>query len=582
MVRKKHHSDSSKSKRPATGRQKKRILLFSLTNCTIAPVLERILPDMGCELTNVVAQEIEGGGLELISHRSWESIIAEMIRLKHDAVILINSKGIDDGELWLAVAETFRIPVFNWFTDHPRFCPWRPVEIQSDALHVVLWDAGYTEELIALGYRHVHPLPLAADSRIADSLADEPLDPPCDVAFVGSLSDHRIRALREELMARLEKAKHPDADEANRLIEKGRQWTREHRGRSIFQYADSIDPESLPEDEFDKREAVRLIAAIIDFENMRDDRLELASALRDKGLQVWGDAAWKDQIPSEQFRGFVSYQDVGRIYHDARIIVNLSRGQLLTAVNQRVYDAPMCGGFLITDRRPGLADILEPGVDMAVYDDVRELPGLIDEYLANESLRREMSARAKRRIMDAHLYEHRVQTLFQWIEEAHQENRSTKALPLAPEWQQRLARVAPALVAEGHIDEAQQLANALSRRGDMTPYGEVVLAVSDLFGARKDVEKAYKRLKRAHESGVAESRPYYALTLANLKQFDEVVHVIGQTPEDERLALEWRLLGHSWRCRNQPRQALQAYDRALMLEPNNKEILAAIELLQNS
>ena len=74
----------------------------------------------------------------------------------------------------------------------------------------------------------------------------------------------------------------------------------------------------------------------------------------------------------------------------------------------RAADVPAAGGFLLTDFREQLGEILEVGKEVACYRDPGEIPLLVRFYLENESARREMAARARARVLAEHTYVHRL------------------------------------------------------------------------------------------------------------------------------------------------------------------------------
>jgi spore maturation protein CgeB len=105
------------------------------------------------------------------------------------------------------------------------------------------------------------------------------------------------------------------------------------------------------------------------------------------------------------------YADLPRFYPMSRISLNCTSRQMKGAVNQRVFDVPASGGFVLTDRREQLEGLFEPGREVLVYDGPEEIPGLVERLLADDPLRREVSRAARARILAGHTYEHRLAEL---------------------------------------------------------------------------------------------------------------------------------------------------------------------------
>ena len=85
------------------------------------------------------------------------------------------------------------------------------------------------------------------------------------------------------------------------------------------------------------------------------------------------------------------------------------------AVNQRVFDVPAAGGFLLTDFREQLAECFEPGREMVCYQEPGELPELAEFYLKRPELRARLARRARRRVLAEHTYRHRVAAMVETL-----------------------------------------------------------------------------------------------------------------------------------------------------------------------
>jgi spore maturation protein CgeB len=50
-----------------------------------------------------------------------------------------------------------------------------------------------------------------------------------------------------------------------------------------------------------------------------------------------------------------------------------------------------CGGFLITNYQEELMEYFEPGTDLVIYEDVKDLAVKTEYYLAHDDLRRKIA-----------------------------------------------------------------------------------------------------------------------------------------------------------------------------------------------
>jgi spore maturation protein CgeB len=102
------------------------------------------------------------------------------------------------------------------------------------------------------------------------------------------------------------------------------------------------------------------------------------------------------------------YDELPRIYGESAINFNATSLQMKAAVNQRIFDAPAAGGFVLTDFREQLAELFEVGEEVVIFRDPEEIPDLVRFYLKNPKLRTKITAKARRRVLGEHTYRHRV------------------------------------------------------------------------------------------------------------------------------------------------------------------------------
>lgn len=107
------------------------------------------------------------------------------------------------------------------------------------------------------------------------------------------------------------------------------------------------------------------------------------------------------------------YADLPAFYPMSEISFNCTSRQMKGAVNQRIFDVPACGGFVLTDYREQMEDLFEPDSEIIAYKDIRDIPELLKRWLGDENGRRRVSEAARDRILASHTYEHRLQNLIE-------------------------------------------------------------------------------------------------------------------------------------------------------------------------
>ncbi|MCB2184824.1 MAG: glycosyltransferase [Deltaproteobacteria bacterium] len=138
-------------------------------------------------------------------------------------------------------------------------------------------------------------------------------------------------------------------------------------------------------------------------------------------LGVWGTdwpregplaAAWAEP------RRRLDSGEVVKVYNACDIVLNLHSSVEATLevgradfVNPRTLEVPACGGFQLVDQVPQLGRFLEPGREVAVYTNRRELKETALHFLAHPGERAEMAQAARRKVLDRHTYYHRMERL---------------------------------------------------------------------------------------------------------------------------------------------------------------------------
>jgi spore maturation protein CgeB len=83
------------------------------------------------------------------------------------------------------------------------------------------------------------------------------------------------------------------------------------------------------------------------------------------------------------------------------------------AVNQRVFDVPACGGFLLTDEQESLEELFEIGREVVTFRHPEEIPELARFYLGHPADRDAVARRGRQRVLAEHTYRHRLSDLVQ-------------------------------------------------------------------------------------------------------------------------------------------------------------------------
>ena len=104
-------------------------------------------------------------------------------------------------------------------------------------------------------------------------------------------------------------------------------------------------------------------------------------------------------------------EELAPFYRDCIVNVNSTSIQMATAVNQRVFDCPGAGGFLLTDHQASLADLFDMESEVAVYSTLEEAREQLRWFKERPEARKEIVERARKRILGEHTYRHRLEAM---------------------------------------------------------------------------------------------------------------------------------------------------------------------------
>ena len=160
------------------------------------------------------------------------------------------------------------------------------------------------------------------------------------------------------------------------------------------------------------------IEFLIQFEGTARMRTTLIERMNPYGVEVRGDVHWLQLTP--RCSGKISYAgELARYYRETAINLNITNLQMATSVNQRVFDAPASGGFVLTDRQSDMERLFDPESEIATYDSWEELEDKVEYYLAHPAERRLITQKAQQRILAEHTYVHRLKTLEAFLRERY-------------------------------------------------------------------------------------------------------------------------------------------------------------------
>jgi len=355
------------------------------------------------------------------STRFVEDLLRRVLEFKPDFLLTVNHFGLDSQGRLAELLERLNLPLASWFVDNPHLILSRHAGLARAGTVIFTWDADNVPSLTAQGYANVHYLPLATDATRFRPGLGQGLDSRqsdawrAEVSFVG---DSMRRAVADSLAA-CGGPKEFVADHVSLAAEFGAATE-----RSVQDFLEARHPEHAAALKSLDDDASRLACeSLLTWEATRQYRARCVRALSGFDAVVAGDPdGWSHEFaPGGTVRLLPRldyYRDLPAFYPLSAVNLNCTSRQMKGAVNQRVFDVPACGGFVLTDRRAQLEALFEPGSEVIVYDGPEEIAELAQRYLDDEAGRTRVIQAARRRILAEHTYEHRLARLLQVMRES--------------------------------------------------------------------------------------------------------------------------------------------------------------------
>ncbi len=316
-----------------------------------------------------------------------------LIEFRPDFVLTINMSGMDLSGLFARFFEDVQIPYVTWFVDDPRTILMERTDYASPYAVAFTWERSYTADLEGAGFPVVATLPLAVDPHVFNRVPREAWEHP--PSFVGnsmvSYAQHTWEGLRDW----------PDLTVAvQQSLDEGR-VTRQRFARGLHEL---LKPSYIKTLTAEQRRHAEMVFFV---DGTRRLRHAMASALVPEGVVLRGDAGWRVSFPTsgDPLRYL---EDMPSFFGGCEVNLNSTSIQMETTVNQRVFDCPAAGGFLLTDYQPALDELFDVERECAVYRSLDECRELLRFFRAHPSARREIVGRARARILGEHTYAHRL------------------------------------------------------------------------------------------------------------------------------------------------------------------------------
>jgi len=321
-----------------------------------------------------------------------EDFLQSAIDFQPDFVFTVNMLGFDAGGTLLGLLEQLSLPLLNWFVDTPFGILGDDVSVDYSNILSLCWERNFIEPFRARFSKHrIEYMPYATALTGREKLSNPYF--ANQISFVGSSMHYGVATWREKAAI-------------SPILEKEFTLYMQDSLYSLPQVLDDFFREYRVED--------RLQQTFFYFLGSKLYRENMVKCLSHGGnFAVYGDDGWRNSGINnlKLFPSLDYYRETPQLFFNSKININITSPQMAKAVNQRVFDIPAAGGFLLTDYRSDLNELFADG-ELVVFNSAEELADLSSFYLMHDSDRIEQVERLRKRVLDEHRYVCRLDRIF--------------------------------------------------------------------------------------------------------------------------------------------------------------------------
>lgn len=396
--------------RPRFAGEKPRVLLLTSKYFLMGEL------EGACRRLGVPYRLVEVGDGERGLEDFTRQLLREVLDFQPDCCLTLNHMGVDVEGALMDLLARLQLPLASWFVDNPHLIIHLYEKCVSPWTAIFTWDEDNLPSLRQAGFEHVRYLPLGTDpERFRPGLRNAPPEWRADVSFVGNSMLYKVGGrlkhghfsrglLLDFKMVAAAFAGHEERSVANFL-------------KFAFP-ATHAEYMALPDNE-----ARLAYETAVTWQATRIYRNGLVRLLLPFRPLLVGDNGWKIEFRGEMLQpryhpAISYYSQLPSFYGQSKINFNCTSKQMKGAVNQRVFDVPAAGAFVLSDWRPQMDELFEPG-EIACFRSPDEIPELTRRYLDHPAEREAIVRAGRRRVLACHKWEDRLEKLLSGMAEIY-------------------------------------------------------------------------------------------------------------------------------------------------------------------
>lgn len=321
------------------------------------------------------------------------------------------------------ICDTCKIPYYAWVYDCPHFTMYAQ-QVTLPCNHIGVFDKEMVRRLQGAGVQTVYHVPLSVDVERFDQVirGNKQLSQyACDISLVGSLYtdehnyydrllDEKDKAVLDEFIRR--QCFCYDRDFLGEALDTG------ELDMSLIQTKMEEQGLMLGEDYFanvDELLQTTVLEKKVTVEERRILLHRFAESFGEKYRFNLYTASNLQKYPllKKHHRGTVDYhKQMPLVFAHSKVNLNITLRSIHSGIPLRVLDIMACGGFVLTNWQPEIAECFKDGQEVVTFGSMEECLDRIGYYLEHEEERKAIAAAGQQKVRELFSYEKGLERLF--------------------------------------------------------------------------------------------------------------------------------------------------------------------------
>lgn len=379
-----------------------KLLLYDMGTYTQRDIME-VLAEMGISYKNIVYKLSN-----LYEDSYFEKRMKELLKSDYyDAVFSVNYYPV-----LACICHSFGIPYLSWSYDSPLNIEHIESTLGYETNFVFFFDRAECEKYWKKGYENVYHLPLAVHTKRLDAVTLKEEDYKTyqgDISMVGQLYETSLPVLMMPLKD-YEKG-YLTAVIESQLRLYGCYFLEEVVTKELLHklneaYAD------IGQDKLKLTKDGLVVAMAKHITHM--ERVVLLDILSEQhSVHLYGPGTDKS-LSRVIWHGSAGYFDeMPKVFKLSKINLNVSLKCIQSGIPLRALDILGCGGFLLSNYQPELAEHFIDGEEIVMYTSLEDAVAKCKYYLAHDEERKQIARKGYEKVCRLFGYENRLHTMLQ-------------------------------------------------------------------------------------------------------------------------------------------------------------------------